>query len=338
MRHVDRRGFLVAGCGFAAVLAGGCSSGDAIRGQSPVRLRKRGTYDIFIVEANPVVFRGRLLMMEYVRYVRPDKRYRFNDTGDSYFRFREMSDMTSFTPAFGKGLHMGNAFVAGDRMVVTAVEKWGGSCIVQLESTDLVHWSKPRVILEDPSWAAYNTTLCRADGRYVLGFELGKPDELVGVPFTMFFAESTDLREWSVVKNARMGADIYTGAPMLRHFGGWFYFFHLEGSYEDGFRTRVARSRDLVEWSFSPSVVLDYGSDDRLIHPQADFTAAELREIASATDINASDLDMCEWKGKLVCFYSWGNQRGREYSALATADCAEREFCESFFKGDAVND
>ena len=45
----------------------------------------------------------------------------------------------------------------------------------------------------------------------------------------------------------------------------------------------------------------------------------------------ASDLDMCEWNGKLVCLYSWGNQRGCEFSALAEANCTEKEFFESFF-------
>ena len=98
-----------------------------------------------------------------------------------------------------------------------------------------------------------------------------------------------------------------------------------------GYNTRVARSRDLKSWEFSPHVVLDYDQDDRKIHPAGRFNAKELAEIASAVNINASDLDMCEFGGRLVCFYSWGNQRGKEYSALAEADCTEREFCESFF-------
>lgn len=325
---IDRRSFL----GAASLALAGCVAPRCKCGEGAVRLKKLGTYDIFIVEANPVVFKGRLLMMEYIRYERPDKRYRFNDTGKSYFRFREMSDMKTFTPSFGIGLHMGNAFVAGDKVVVTAVEKWGGSRIVQMESTDLVHWTEPRVILSDTKWVAYNTTMCRAGDKYVLGFELGKPSELVGEPFTMFFAESRDLKNWSVVKGARMGADRYTGAPMLRHFEDWFYFFHLEGSYEEGLVTRVMRSHDLFDWELSPEIVLSYDPWDKMIHPRAVFTEAERAEIAAAADINSSDLDMCEWNGKLVCFYSWGNQRGREYSALATADCTEREFCEGFFK------
>jgi hypothetical protein len=147
----------------------------------------------------------------------------------------------------------------------------------------------------------------------------------------MFFAESTDLRNWKVVEGAAMGRDRYTGAPMLRYFGGWYYYFHLEGNYRKGFKTMVARSRDLKDWEFSPHVVLDYDVADRKIHPAGRFNAKELAEIASAVNINASDLDMCEFGGRLVCFYSWGNQRGKEYSALAEADCTEREFCESFF-------
>lgn len=324
---MDRRSFLSA----VGLAAAGCAVPRCGCGRGGVQLKKLGTYDIFIVEANPIVFRGKLWLMEYIRYENPDRRYRFNDAGNSYFRFRDMADMKTFSPPFGKGLHMGSAFVANGKVVVTAVEKWGGSRFYQMDSTDLVHWTEPRVILEDPTWAGFNTSLCKAGERYVLAFELGAPSELVGQPFTMLFAESTDLSSWEVKKGARMGADRYTGAPMLRYFGDWFYFFHLEGSYEDGFVTRVARSRDLVDWEFSPKAVLEYDPWDKLIHPQADFTEAELSEIASAKNINASDLDMCEWKGKLICFYSWGNQLGKEYSALATADCTERAFCESFF-------
>jgi len=325
---MDRRSFLSA----AALAAAGCAAPRCCRCKGPVQLKKLGTYDSLIVEANPIVFKGKLWMMEYIRWFNPAKRYRLNETGASYFRFRDMTDMKTFTPAFGKGLHMGNAFVAGDKVVVTAVEQWGASRFYQMESTDLVHWTEPRVILEDARWAGYNTTLCKAGDRYVLGFELGKPSDLVGEPFTMFFAESSDLKTWKVVKGASMGRDRYTGGPMLRHFGDWFYFFHLEGSYEEGFETRVARSKDLFDWEFSPEVVLGYDPWDKLIHPQANFTAADLAEIAAEKDVNASDLDMCEWQGRLVCFYTWGDQRGHEYSSLATAVCTEREFCESFFR------
>lgn len=322
----DRRSFLGSA---AAFVAAGCSGSRCLCGRGPIRLTKLGTFDIQIVEANPIVFKGRPLLMEYIRSASP--KYRFNNTGRSYFRFLDLCDMKTVTPAFGHGLHMGNAFVDGDRVIVTAVEEWGKGRFYQMESGDLVHWSEPRVILENPEWKGYNTTVCKADGRYVLSFELGAPQRIVGRLFTMFFAESTNLRNWKFIEGARMGEDRYTGAPMLRYYDGWFYYFHLQGGYRNGFKTRVARSRDLRRWEFSPHVVLDFGPEDKLLHPVSEFTDAEKAYIAGAKDVNASDLDMCEFDGRLICFYSWGNQKGNEFSALAEADCTEREFCESFF-------
>lgn len=326
----DRRSFLKMTGSAAALAATGFVCPKCMGGTEPIRLKKLGTFDISIVEANPIVFGGKPWLMEYIRWVH---KYRFNDTGDSYFRFLDLTDMRTVSAPFGHGLHMGNAFVAGGKIVVTAVAGWGKGQFYQLESTDMVHWSKPRVILQDPSWRGYNTTMCKAGDRYVLSFELGAPKEIVGKGFTMFFAESTDLKAWKFIEGARMGEDRYTGAPMLRHHGGWFYHFHLEGDPRQGYTTRVARSRDLKAWEFSPHVVIGYDAQDRRIHPTPTvaFSESEKSFIASAQDINASDLDMCEWNGKLLCFYSWGNQKGVEFSALAEAKCTEREFCESFF-------
>ena len=298
----------------------------------PVAVAKLGTIDEDIVEANPIVFGGKPYLMQYIRFKGTSKKYHGNALGDSYFRFLDLTDLKTVTPPFGKGLHMGNAFVDGDRVVVTCVEGWGKGRFYQLESTDLVHWSEPRVILEDAAWKGYNTSVCKAGDRYVMAFELGAPKEKVGNPFTMFFAESADLKTWKEIPGASFGRDFYTGAPALRHFGGWYYFFYLGGSYDEGFRMRVARSRDLKDWTVSPHVVLDYGEVDRRIHPLAAFDPGRLSRVRRATNINASDFDFCEDGGKLRCCYSWGNQRGTEFLALAEAAVGEQAFCESFFK------
>ena len=170
-----------------------------------MQIIRTGTIDADIVEANPIVFRGRLYLFEYIR-----ETY-YDNPGPSFFRFMDLADGT-FTPPFAHGLHMGNAFAAGDKVYVTAVEKWGGSRFYITESADLRHWSEPRVILEDPAWEGYNTSCCRAGDRFVLAFELGKPLEMVGVPFTMFFAESTDMQHFRVLPDAVFGAGFYTGA------------------------------------------------------------------------------------------------------------------------------
>ncbi len=297
------------------------------------KIEKLGTIDLDIVETNPVVFNGHPWLMEYIRYWNPQKRYYGNDTGDSYFRFRSLEDLNVFSEPFGRGLHMGNAFVEDGRIVVTAVEHWGKPRFYQLESEDMVHWSQPRVILEGAGWEGYNTSVCKADGRYVMTFELGAPLDLVKVPFTMFFAESKDLKEWRIVEGACFGRDFYTGGPMLRFHGGWFFFFYLDGSYEKGFETHVMRSRDLVEWEDSRrNPVLGYSIEDKKIHSAARLSDWQIEKINGAVNINASDLDMCEWNGKLVLAYSWGNQRGTEFTALGEANCTEREFCFGFFE------
>ncbi len=294
-------------------------------------LRRLGTFDLDIAEANPVVFKGKPYLMEYVRN-RKSTIYR-DGCPVSHFRFRDMTDMKTFSAPFGLGLHLGNAFVKDDHIVVTAVEDWGKGRFYELESDDMAHWTEPRVILEDPAWEGYNTSICEADGRYVMAFELGKPKELVHVAFTMFFAESTDLKTWRIIPEAVFGRDIYTGAPLLRFHNGFFYFFHLEGSYEEGFITIVARSRDLKNWEWGRRTVLERSQEDRMILPRAAtfFTQQQLLHIASAVHINVSDLDMCDYDGRLLLCYSWGNQRGVEFLALAEAACSEAAFCESFF-------
>ena len=294
-------------------------------------IKRLGTFDLDIVEANPIVFHGKPYLMEYIR----DRKTEIFKNGQpvSYFRFRDMTDMKTFSAPFGLGLHMGNAFVKNDHIVVTAVEDWGKGRFYELESDDMITWTEPRVILEGDGWEGYNTSICEADGRYVLVFELGKPREMVNVPFTMFFAESTDLKNWRIIPDAVFGRDIYTGAPLLRYHNGFFYFFHLEGSYEKGFITVVARSRDLKTWENAKRTVMERSQEDRQILPMAatSFTQEQLMKIASAIHINVSDLDMCEYGGKLLMCYSWGSQRGVEFLSLAEAGCSESAFCESFF-------
>lgn len=327
MNLIERRAFLKISSAAAAVAVAGRASA------APVRLRKCGTIDEFIVEANPVVFKGRPWLFEYIRYSNEAKKYPGNTLGCSYFRFLDLTDMKTVSPPFGKGLHMGNAFVEGDRVVVTCVERWGGSRFYQMESSDLASWTEPRVILSSPDWAGYNTSVCKTGDRYVMVFELGRPKEIVGAPFTMFFAESTDLRSWRTIPGAVYGKGFYTGAPMLRHFGDWFYFFYLE-SHAGAFRQRVARSRDLKDWELSPAVVIAHDDEDRKIHPKANLSAAQRLKLPVAENRNASDLDMCFFGGRLICSYSWGNQNGKEFLALAEAEAVtERAYCESFFGG-----
>jgi len=297
---------------------------------TPNFIQKLGTLDADIVEANPVVWKGRLLIFEYIRYMGESLYYHGNHTGKSYFRFLDVEKNTCI-PAFGTGLHMGNAYVAGDKMVVTAVENWGKSRFYQLESTDLIHWSEPRIILENPAYQGFNTSMTRTDDRYILVFELGAPAEKVGVPYTMFFAESTDLVHWKEIDGAVFGFDHYTGGPMIRWFDGIFYLTFLNICSENSFETYIVRSRDLKNWEWSKkNPVLGYGESDRKILPA--YPAELITKAKNAVNINASDVDICNCKGNLEIVYSWGDQRGTEFLSRAfVPNMTEKEFCEYFF-------
>ena len=292
---------------------------------------KLGTVDLDIVESNPVIFKGRLYRFEYIRH-----RYHANIlNGQSYFRFVDVQSGAIGKP-FGIGLHMGNAFVWNDKVYVTCIEDWGKGRFFQMESDDMVNWSEPHVILEDPEWGGYNTSMCRADGRFLLTFELGKPEHLVKRGFTMFFAESCDLKTWKWLPDCFFDRDIYTGGPMIRYFDRWYYFFYLHEYCGDNgrieYRQHVARSRDLKEWFWSKhNPVLDFGDDDRKVAHDR-FSPEQLRKIREFENINISDLDMCQWGSDIYMVYSWGNQHGKEFLAEAKVEnMTEAEFCAGLF-------
>lgn len=69
--------------------------------KSGIELKRLGTVAADIVEANPVVFGGRLYRFEYIRESNAG-----NTTGSSFFRFIDVASGRS-TASFGRGLHMG---------------------------------------------------------------------------------------------------------------------------------------------------------------------------------------------------------------------------------------
>lgn len=298
-----------------------------------MKIIKKGTIDADIVESNPIVFKGRLYIFQYIRSATATRPAQYsNKIGKSYFRFLDV-EADTYTSPFGIGLHMGNAFVWENKVYVTAVEDWGKSHFYITSSSDLENWSEPEVILENPAWAGYNTSMCRVNDYFLLAFELGKPEDIVQVPFTMFFAKSYDLKNFTIIDGAVFGQEIYTGAPLLRYFDDYYYFCYLDGSYEDGFVTKIVRSKDLKNWQWGKKTVLEFEENDRLLAASVKSDAPWLDKAATAVNINASDLDMVEFNGNLEMVYSWGNQSGTEFLARAIVyDVTEKEFCKSFFE------
>ena len=140
---------------------------------------KTGTIDCDLVETTPVVFKNRVFRFEYVRH-----RYWNNSNGDSYFRFVD-HETRETTPSFARGFHLGSAYVYNDTVYVTAVDIWNGERVYIFTSGDLKNWNQ-RLAFELPVYAFLNTSMNKADNKFVLMFEIGKPQSVAGVSLQHF--------------------------------------------------------------------------------------------------------------------------------------------------------
>jgi alpha-L-fucosidase len=285
-----------------------------------------GTIECDLVEATPVVFKRQLYRFEYVRA----RYYRKNKLGRPYFRFIHVATGRP-TPPFAIGYELGSAYAEADTMYAYGVKGWGTDTVYVFWSKDLQHWSSA-VALKLPGWAIYNTSVCKGKGRYVMAFEVGKPAEVAGRPFTNRFAVSDDLVHWQLLPEPHVFTkERYSACPSIRYLDGYFYMFYLEARPGPTYETHLVRSTDLVHWESSPlNPVLRHGPEDRRVaNPQ--LSPAERKRIASATNINNSDFDLCEYNGRVVIYYSWGNQRGVEHLAEASYNGTLAQFLKGFF-------
>jgi hypothetical protein len=86
-----------------------------------------------------------------------------------------------------------------------------------------------------------------------MAIEVGKPPEVVGVPFTMRFAESKNLLDWNLLPESCVYTkERYSACPALRFLDGSFYTFYLEARAGPSYETYIVRSRDLIRWDPSP--------------------------------------------------------------------------------------
>jgi alpha-L-fucosidase len=286
-------------------------------------IRKLGTIDCDLVEATPVVFHGRLYRFEYVR-----QRYGPNTTGDSYFRFIDVAT-GGVTPAFAAGYHLGSAFVDGDTMYAYGVNGWGQQRIQVFWSRDLEHWQdRPALVLA--GWEIYNTSVCKGPDGYVMAFEIGGPPEETGVPFTNRFAVSSNALDWALTPSECVfSKDRYTACPAIRFLDGFYYMIYLEALPGPEYESHIVRSKDLIHWESSPlNPVLRRSAADKRIANER-LSPAQRESITPARNINNSDVDLCEFDGKVVITYSWGNQQGTEF----LAEAEYRGTLESFLKG-----
>jgi len=313
---------------FWVILVGGVCLGLSIWAeQGPPVIKKLGTIDCDMVETTPIVLHGALYRFEYVR-----DNYKGNTTGKSYFRFIDAASGEPTAP-FGRGYHLGSAFVDGDAAYVYGVNTWGGPHIHVFWSKDLREW-KDQPAMELPGWEIFNTSVCKGRDTYVMAFEISAPKEETGNGFTMRFASSRDLRNWSLTpKECVYTKERYSACPALRFLDDRYYMVYLEAYPGPSYAPHIVRSKDLITWEDSPfKPIMEHSDEDKKIaNPK--LTEEQRKRIADAVNINNSDVDFCEFQGKTIINYSWGNQQGIEHLAEAVYNGSEAQFLKSFFPG-----
>ena len=286
------------------------------------RIIKLGTIDCDLVETTPIVFKKHVYRCEWVR-----PGYWANERKQSYCRFIERESGRP-TPAFALGYEFTSAFLDRGTIYVTATSR-NRTTIQMFASQDLKTWDS-WTVFHDETFGMFNTSLCKAGRQYVLMFEIDRPADQAGVPFTARFLKSKDMRHWELTPpECNYARDRYTAPHCLRYLDEWFYDFYLEA--HEGYEMRVVRSHDLIKWEASPlNPVLKASDEDRKLKNLG--LPENLRQrIASARNINNSDLDFCEYHGQLVINYSWGNQLGTEFLAEAMFPGTEQQFLRGWF-------
>lgn len=303
-------------------------------------IRKLGTISCNnIVETTPVVFHGELYRFEVLRR----KSFTSDNLPEHWsmlddlpcLRFVHVKSNTP-TPCFADGHTFGFAYAEGDVMyVVTGSSKeWGSDGLVFYRSTDLINWEEYSSV-HLPGWKIYNMNFAKMGDTYTLLIEISAPKEECGCPFTFRFMQSTDLTNWTLTPSECVfQKDRYAGGPAIYAFEGdpYYYVGYLE-AIRTGYANCLARSKDLINWEYSPInpvLMYDDAEDKKIGSPF--LTPADRARIDAALNINNSDMEICEYLGRTIIYYSWGNQKGIDFLAEACYEGGMHEFLKAFFE------
>ncbi len=256
-------------------------------------------------EVTPFVWNGRLYRLEnHPRYFDfPDKPagYRYHE---DEIRIRDVEADTIVSVPL-RDHYFASGFLHGGRLFVFACDYEGHRpfyCmkrIVMTSSADLVHWDKPRVVLEaEGDENLFNTAVCRGRDKFILLYET---DDARWPKFTFRYCESDDLVHWNRIPDAVYGTDKYVGGPALYYEGGLYYTLYLHdlgGTWE----SRITRSSDLVRWEDAPA-----GRPFITFNPRH---RPDPDRFPDVYELNASDPELCAWRGKTIVYFLGGNQQG----------------------------
>jgi hypothetical protein len=225
---------------------------------------------------------------------------------------------------------------------------WGVDRMVFFESSDLVNW-EVRGRWQLPGQKLFNNSMCRAGDSFVMSLELAHPRTPENPQYSLYHFESSDLVNWEQIAGSSRYRDPeteepeiqpgHTCCPAIRFVDGYFYVWyntckkHDKADYpENYYVVRLSRTRDFVEWEDSPfNPILIPSVEDRQLHPRHRLNPAQQARVAISPLWNESDVDLCEFHGRVIFTYSWGSQQAIEYLATAEWDGTLAELVAAYF-------
>lgn len=247
-----------------------------------MKLIKEPDVEAGMMEVTPLIFNDRLVLMECVRPGEGGAK------ADHYLQIKDV-ETGDILSRFGHGYGLGSAIIhdGGFYVFASRYENNDWNDVTVFYSKDLKNWESKLVVKQEPTEHLFNTSVCWADGRFVMAYETNDPQYIA---FTILFAESKDLLNWTKIPNAISYKDRYTACPCLRYMDGYFYMLYLEHLTPDWrFDTYMTRSKDLVSWEDAPrNPILTAEGDE---------------------GVNASDPDLVEFKNKVYLYYAIGDQK-----------------------------
>jgi len=234
-----------------------------------------------ICEAAPLVWKNKLTVMKCLRPAS-------GGVAKDYHLVLQDEESKAELARFAEGYSLASCMVADGKFYAFASRyaQDGWNDVTMFSSADLKTWSQ-KVVIPQEKEHLFNSSVCADDQGFVMAYE---SDDGAYTPFTIKFARSKDLENWTKEPGAILGPDRYAACPCIRYSGGYYYVLYLEHRKPRWFfETYIARSKDLKQWEVSAAnPVLTPGLTD---------------------GINASDPDIVEFGGKTWIYYSAGDQR-----------------------------
>jgi len=289
------------------------------------KIRKLGACSPAGDSMTPFVWNGKLMRMERFRGEDRNKHgviIRDCETGE---HICQLADNTTFQAAY----------VEGDTAYVYGVDKEHRGTIRIFSSKDLINWDE-RILHSHEGYRHYNTYLTKGPDGYVLLMESDMPKEIVGDhPFTYVFATSPDMVHWTDMDpSTAYPLDRYSGGPWMRYSEGWYYIIGCVELPCLRYTNYIYRTKDFKDWyvgNYNP--LLLPSEEDHIVSPNAhDLGEQELEWVKHGFVISTTDIDMCDYNGKVYINYGCGDQGSFYYMAEAEADGTVAEFLKSYFE------